>query len=169
MSVWGLYIFFEQSFGKLLASAFGGDVHFVHQNGHAQAFILLIPSVIFHSRFLSVCLSCLSIGNVLIRWGHIVAADVAAGRKPALYELFYLVPFTFNHCGQPGWKSGRSIYEAVLWTADTRPAFMSTLTLIALIPSVWMETYTFSFWFYLALEDKCDRNVIKDQDHDRSH
>lgn len=37
--------------------------------------------VIFHSRFACVCPSCLSVGSVLMRRGHIVTAGVALGRK----------------------------------------------------------------------------------------
>lgn len=51
------------------------------------SFTVKISSVIFHNRFVSVCPSCLSVGSVLIRWGHIVLADVTLGRKPALCEL----------------------------------------------------------------------------------
>lgn len=105
---------------QIICNCFGDiniqDVHFggiSWEKWHAQAFVLLISSVIFHSRFVSVCPSCLSIGNVLIRWGHIVTADVTVGRKPALYELFYRVPSTFNHCGQPVINS-----KAFLRTSD---------------------------------------------------
>lgn len=47
--------------------------------------------MIFHSRFVSVCPSALSIGNVLVGQGHIVLADVTVGgqRKKK--------PFKFHH------------------------------------------------------------------------
>lgn len=86
---------------------------------------LLISSVIFHSRFVTAWPSCLSIGNVLIHWDHIVTADVTVGRQPALYELSYRV--IFGYCGQPEWKAGGSIIKLFSDHLTCHPAVLSTL------------------------------------------
>lgn len=47
--------------------------------------------VIFQSRFVSVCPSALSIGNVFVGQGHIVLADVTVGgRNNAVWALKFL-------------------------------------------------------------------------------
>lgn len=111
------------------------------QRRRVQALVLHISSVIFHSRFVSVCPSCLSIGNVLIRWGHIVVADVAVGRKPAPYELLQRVPFTFHRCCRPGRRAGGSVRKLFSEHLTSHPAALSTLNRNVLWTSLCVETY----------------------------
>lgn len=92
---------------------------------HLGALLLHISSVIFHGRFVSVCPSCLSIGNVLMRWGHIVMADVTVGRKPAPYER----------------RAGGSVLKLPSEHLTSHPAVWSALNRKVLLTSLWVETY----------------------------
>lgn len=91
---------------------------------------LCFSSMIFHGRFLSVCLSCLSTGNVLIRYSHIVTAGVALGRTPAC--SIHTPPLWST------WMVVRRLdYKAVLSVTDIHPAFLSPFNLKVIISLIF--------------------------------